>query len=414
MQQSTQDAAPVRPEAPNPYRWAMLAGVCGVYFCFGVITASMAPLVGRIGAELGLSHGAMGSVLGAWPLVYIAAAIPCGALLDRAGPRRAIALGAAVIAASAFLRGLADGHLELFLAVAVFGIGGPLVSVGAPKVISLWFAGGERGLAMGLYIAGSLSGNAAALALTNSVAMPLAGGEWRLVLMSYGVLAALAGLAWLALASHAASRALERRIAAEPRRRQAGVFAELIRIPAVQIVLVMATGSFFFGHALNNWLPEILAAGNGMAPEEAGYWASLPTAVSLASALVLPRLAIPSRRIAMLAAMFAGAAVAPLLIEGWSDPVLATGLVLQGLVRGALSSIVILVLMETREVGSARMGAAGGMYFTAGEIGGVLGPVTIGALSDLTGGFSTGLYFLTFVCLVQLALLARLRRVLGR
>ena len=38
--------------------------------------------------DLAISHSAMGAVLGAWPLVYIAAAAACGALTDRMGPRR--------------------------------------------------------------------------------------------------------------------------------------------------------------------------------------------------------------------------------------------------------------------------------------------------------------------------------------
>jgi nitrate/nitrite transporter NarK len=58
------------------------------------------------------------------------------------------------------------------------------------------------------------------------------------------------------------------------------------------------------------------------------------------------------------------------------------------------------------------MGAAGGMYFTAGEIGGVLGPLTIGTLYDVTGGFSAALYVLAALCAWQLGLLARLRTAL--
>src|SRR5271167_4123518 len=117
----------------HPHRWAMLAGVWMVYFCFGATSAAIAPLVSRITAELSLSHTQMGSILGAWQFVYIGAAIPCGALLDRLGPRRGLALGAAVLAASGILRGLATDYLTMLSAVAVFGIGGPLVSVGAPK-----------------------------------------------------------------------------------------------------------------------------------------------------------------------------------------------------------------------------------------------------------------------------------------
>jgi len=394
--------------APHPHRWAMLAGVWMVYFCFGSTSAAIAPLVARITAELGLTHTQMGSVLGAWQLVYIGAAIPCGALLDRLGTRRGLTLGALVVAASGILRGQADSYVTLLVAVAAFGIGGPLVSVGAPKVISQWFVGRERGLAMGLYMVGQSLGTIIALSVTPSFGLRLAGGNWRVVLTAYGFIALAAALAWFAISSHPASRALEHRIAAEPRTPQGRVMLELLDVRALRTVLYLAVGTFFFGHALANWLPEILRTG-GIDQADAGYWASIPVAIGIGAALTFPRLAIPSRRIPILAALFTCQMVAPILILAGGGAPLAAGLVLQGLARGSLSTIVLLVLMELREVDPRRMGAAGGMYFTAGEIGGVLGPLTIGTLVDLSGGFAAGLYFLTGLCAWQLGLLSRLR-----
>jgi len=399
-------------EAPTQaHRWAMLAGVWLVYFCFGATAAAIAPLVSRITAELGLSHTQMGSILGAWQFVYIGAAIPCGALLDRLGPRRALTLGAAVIAASGILRGLATNYASMLIAVAAFGIGGPLVSVGAPKVISQWFVGRERGLAMGLYNVGQALGTIGALLLTSSVGLALAGGNWRIVLIFYGFVALLAALAWAAISSHSASRALESRAAAEPRSSQSRVFLELLKAPALRTILYLAFGTFFFGHALTNWLPEILRFG-GMDVASAGMWASIPVVIGIFGALVFPRFAVPSRRMTLLAALFAAQMLAPLLIEWRGGGALAAGLILQGLARGSLSIIVVLVLMELREVDSRRMGAAAGMYFTAGEIGGVLGPLTLGTLYDLTGGFSAALYALAALCAWQLLLLTRLRAAL--
>jgi cyanate permease len=43
------------------------------------------------------------------------------------------------------------------------------------------------------------------------------------------------------------------------------------------------------------------------------------------------------------------------------------------------------------------MGAAGGLYFSFGEVGGVLGPVIIGIFRDLTGDFSIGLTILAII-----------------
>lgn len=407
MIQAGKDAAP---DAPHPYRWAMLAGLWLIYFGFGLAVASTAPLVEPIARDLGLSHSAMGSVMGAWPLIYIFSAIPCGALLDRAGPRRALFLGAVTVAVSAAARGLSGSHLELFCAVAILGIGGPLISVGAPKLIGLWFEGPERGLAMGLYITGPTTGNIVALAGTNALAMPLLAGDWRNVLFVYGAFMLIAGFVWLTITAHPASRAAERRIAAEPRRSQLHVFSELLRIPAVRLMLIVSVGIFFFNHSLNNWLPQILRDG-GMDPVTAGYWSSIPTVVGMIGALIIPRLATPSRRFWILFGLVGSACAAALLIRTQDAGALPIGLVFQGLARGSMSSIAILFLMETKGVDSRVMGAAGGMYFSAGEIGGVLGPLSIGAMFDATGGFSAPLLMLSGVCVVLALLLARLRTV---
>jgi cyanate permease len=396
----------------QPYRWAMLAGAWMVYFCFGLTVAAMAPLVRPISVDLGLSHTAVGGVLGAWPLVYVASAVPCGALLDRVGLRGSLALAAAIIGLSGLLRALATGHLGLYLAVAVFGLGGPLVSVGAPKLISLWFAGEERGLAMGLYTTGSAAGNITALALTNSVMMPLLGGRWRAVLAAYAVFVLGAGAAWLALSAHPASLTLERRAAAEPGPSQLQVFAGLVRSRAVQALLLMSVGIFFFNHGLNNWLPEILRSG-GMDARTAGFWAAIPTAVGIGGALVIPRLASPARRPAILLALFACAGGATLLVHSSAGPLLALGLTLQGVARTSMTAVSMLVLMDVREVEPRRVGAAGGLFFSAAETGGVLGPLAIGALYDLTGGFAAALNLLTGVCAVLMGLLWVLQRTAG-
>ncbi len=395
----------------HPYRWAMLAGVWLIYFSFGIFVASMAPLVAPITAELGISHGAMGTVLGAWPLVYIGASLPAGALIDRMGPRRSIMLCTLLITLSGILRGVADDYLSMFLAVAVFGLGGPLISIGAPKVMSLWFEGKERGIAMGLYISGPAIGNIMSLSLTNSVIMPLYGGDWRAVLFTYAGVAVLCGVLWVLISAHPASRTMEQQIAAEPKRSQIQVFGELLAEPVVRLILVMSVGMFIFNHGLNNWLPEILRTG-GMDAATAGFWASVPTAVGIFAALTIPRFATEDRRLLVLGLLILSAGVATMLLHLSAGPLLAIGLMCQGVARGAMMAVSILVLVESRGVDSRNAGAAGGLFFSAAEVGGVLGPVLVGAIHDLTGGFAASLYMMTAICAVLLMFLSWLKRLM--
>lgn len=392
----------------NPYRWAVLAGTWLVYFCFGLTSGALPPLVSVIRTDLTLSGSAMGSVLGAWQLIYIGAAIPLGMVLDRIGPRRALLCAALIIALSGALRATADDHLSLFLAVALFGLGGPLISIGAPKLVAIWFNSHERGLAMGLYITGPALGGIVALTATNSIAMPLAGGNWRFVLFAYAAFVVLASAAWLLISAHPAVRASELALKKTRRQPQGEVFRELLQVPAVRLLLLMSIGIFFFNHGLSNWLPEILRT-RGLSAADAGIWAAIPVAIGMVSAIFFSRLAIPQRRYRVMLFLLLCGAAASLLFQSSSLPIIALGLVFQGMGHGTMMTLAMLILVEQPQVGAARAGMAGGLFFSAAEIGGVLGPLSLGVVFDLTGGFSYSLAALTAIMGILLLLLWRLR-----
>lgn len=387
----------------------MLAAVWLLYACFGLTTASLAPLVGPITRDLGIGHAAMGVVFGAWQLVYIASAAPGGMAMDRIGPRRTLFVAGMTIAISGALRAGADSYGFLLFAVAIFGLGGPLISVGAPKVIALWFDGKDRAFAMGVYITGPSLGMIAALALTNPVLMPLLDHDWRAVLAVYAGASAVASVIWLAVSAHPEARRIERHLAAQPRERLLLVYRELLRLPTVKLMLAMSVGVFFFNHGLNNWLPTLLR-GAGLAPAAADVWAMTPTLVGVAGSLLIPRLATPERRFPILIALLAAALLATVLLHSPPGPLLGVGLVLQGIARSSLMTVAILILVELPEIGPRRAGAASGLFFSAAEIGGVTGPLALGAISEATGGFALALYALSAIMVCLIVLATRLKR----
>lgn len=400
-------------EPKGPYRWVVLCGVWLIYFSFGLTVAALGPLVTPITDDLNMTFSEMGTVLGAWPLVYILAALPCGFLIDRIGPRRGLLIAALIMGLSGLLRSAADTHFTLFLAVAIFGLGGPLISIGAPKVIALLFQGKNRGLAMGIYITGPGLGGVIAASATNSVLLPFFDENWRLVMCAYGFFTLFSGLMWLLLSQNAAGEIIKSAVSETIRDSIPKTFKRLATIPSVQLVLALSIGIFFINHGLNNWLPEIIRA-HGLSAASAGYWASIPTAVSVLSALLIPRYATPEKRILILALLIFSSFVATLLLQIAPGPVMLTGLVLQGIARGAMMTVALLLLVEIPNVGPKRAGTAGGLFFTAAEIGGVSGPVAIGLVHDATGGFSYALITLTVITLALLALLHPLKRALSK
>ena len=358
-------------------------------------------MVAPIEAELGLSHAAMGSVMGAWQLVYVFSAVSCGLLLDRIGGRRALLIGVLLIAASGFGRALASGYWTLLLAVMAFGLGGPIVSSGAPKMVAELFTGGQRGMAMGIYMTGPAVGGVACLGLTNSWLLPSL-GSWRQVMLVWAGVALLATVIWLVLGRifatgpNTGSQGPAHEAAEAGGASWLGVMAELWRAPAVLLALLMGVGVFLFNHGLNGWLVELLRT-RGMQASTAGYWATVPTIVGIFGSLLIPRWAVAERRFVILATLCAVAFAASLLLRFAEPAALTAGLILQGVARSSLMTVLVLTLVELPQVGDQRAGAATGLFFSAAEVGGVLGPLGMGALYDASGGFQSSLSALAVV-----------------
>jgi MFS transporter, CP family, cyanate transporter len=390
-------------------RWLLLAGVWSLYSAFGLVASCLAPLVPIVESELAISHAAMGGVLGAWQLVYVVMAIPSGLLLDRLGSRAALAIGMALIALSALARSAADDFSSLLLAVMFFGLGAPIISTGSPKVVTEWFEGPSRGLAMGIYSTGPAIGGAISLMLTHSVLLPWL-GDWRLLMQLWAAVGAACCLFWLAVTSHSKFRHAESVRRSFGRPPQLSTMRELIARRDVRLLLGIAMGTFAVAHGLASWMPAMLH-GRGMTTIEAGYWSAIPTLFGIGSALLVPRLAIPNRRQRILVALVATSSLSTLLFQLDARPTLLAGLVLQGAAATVLTPILVLTLLELPGVDEHRAGTASGLFFSAAQIGGVAGPLMFGVLYDLSGGFALGLGAMCATTLAVLVGIGRLERV---
>lgn len=369
----------------------MLGGVWAVYAGFGLTVGSTAAFLPAIRADLELTRSQMGVILGTWQFVYLAASIPAGKFIDRVGLRWSLALAAAVIAASAGLRAIAGGFWSLLFAVAIFGIGGPLISIGAPKMVADWFDDVSRRTAVGIYGTGPAIGSAVGLAASNGLVRPLFDGSWRASVMFYAGIALLTGIYWLLVSPPVSPK--------EQSSAQRLASWGLMQIPVVRLVLVVAIGAFFYSHSLSNWLVEILESA-GWESSSAGYWASFPTLLGITGTLLLPRLAAPHRRIAILSgAMLVGAVGIPFVLSD-SAVVLAVALTASAIARVAIMPICMLILMDHPEVGRDNMAGVGGLFFTAAEVGGVAGPSVTGVLADATDGFGAPVAVLSAVLFV--------------
>lgn len=390
----------------RPYRWVILAIVWLLYFCFGLCVRSIAPLVTPMLRDLDMSYSEMGFILGSWQLIYIPVSIFAGIAMDKWGIRRSLFVGAVIIALSEGLRYCATGFVTLLPIIALFGIGGPLISIGAPKTISVWFRGKERAAAVGIYTTAPGIGGLFAVAATNSLIMPLTGDSWRLTLLSYGLLTLLFAFIWGIFARDI--RQTEETVTTGIK----DTFIRLIKVRNVRLILLAGLLALLVDHGFSHWLPKMLE-NLDYSPETAGFMAAIPLFAAIPAVVLLPRF-IPQhsrgRFLSLLALFMSVTLLISYLAPSWGC---YTGLAIYGMSAPTTLPLLMLVLMEEPEVGPKHMGLAGGIFFCIAEVGGFTGPLLMGGMVDFTGSFLPGVSFLAGICIL-LCITVSLLRVPGK
>ena len=370
---------------PNKKR-RMLALIWLVYACFGITVGSFPPLVSFISKDLDLSSTEMGLVLGAWQLVYIFTASPIGTLIDKHGVRKSVTIGMLIILVSLVLRTFAFDFLTLFITVGLFGIGGPIISIGAPKVVSEWFDGKERGFAAGVYTTAPLAGVAIAIATAASVVEPLT-GSWRGIALVYGSIISLVLVLWFfaSIDPPNTTKNIDNRNPSQQSR-----LSDLLKIRNVQIVLLLALVTFLASHGFQNWLPTLLVD-DGMKVTTAGNWVSIAIIAGAVSLVLIPLISKNGNRRLIMALMLFASSLSGFGIVTLDGLGQISSVIIWSIARSPMIAVSMLILMDTKGVGKARMGSAAGLFYTVAEVGGFSGPFVLGAIRDITGNLDFGI-----------------------
>ena len=384
------------------YRWVILVVAWLTYVSFGLVLYSFAPLVSPVQRDLSLSYAQAGVILGSWQFVYIFTAIPIGLATDKIGPRRMIGIGAAIITLSCFLRAVASSFEIMLLAVALFGFGGPAVSIGIPKVVSIWFTGKEKSIAQGI---GQTAPNATAfviLSTMNSMLVPWM-HSWRSIFLFLTTVSFIIFILWWIVSREA----IQKRGMNESSLPLLKGLSAIIKVRNAMVIPVVGIAYFMLTHGVSNWLPTIIEQ-TGVMATQAGVMAAIPPAVSVPASVIIPRVFSKRRRTVAALLLILGSFTS-FAIGTFSGTMLDVVLVLQGICIGSISPTLVLILQETPAIGSKLMGIAAGLYYSIGEVGGFLGPSLVGYYRGLYS-FQVGLSAVTIVCVIALVPLLTLTR----
>ncbi len=346
--------------------------------------AAVGPVLGGIRADTGLSAAAAG-LLTTLPVLCFALLAPASAAAGRRlGAGRAV-LGSLLLLALAQGLRVLDGPPVLLAGTLLTGAAMTVGNVLVPAVVKGGF-GPAAGTVTGLYTAGLTAGAAAAAALTAPLAHLLG---WRGALAVDGLLALAAAAVWAAATRDAGG-------AVRPGGRPPAGRSPLWRSPvawAVTGVQALHSALYF---SLTAWLPSLLADRAGTDAAGGALAATVFQAFGIAGSLLVPAVLVRRPGQAGIAAAVAGLWLVPftgLLVAPSAWPAWA---VLGGLAQGAgIALALTLVVLRSADADTAARLA--GMTQLVGYSVGALGPVTVGALSEATGGWTAPLLLMLAV-----------------
>jgi CP family cyanate transporter-like MFS transporter len=351
----------------------------------------VAPLIGQIRAETGISNGVAG-LLTTLPLLAFGLLSPIAPRVARRfGMERALLASLLVLAAGILLR-WAGAVAALFLGTTILGAAIALANVLLPSLVKREFPA-HAGLMTSVY--STSLGISAALAA--GVSVPLAqldGVGWQGALVVWALPALLAAVAWLPQLGRSDRPA-------DPSARSSPGLRDLWRSPlAWQVTLFMGLQSLSYYVTLT-WLPEILQE-EGMGATRAGWMLGLSQAVAIVTMFLAPMIAErrPSQRgVVAVAVGVSGAGALGLLVAGSTASTL--WVVLLGLGQGATFSLA-LTFFALRAPDSGHAAALSGMAQSVGYLLAAGGPSLFGVLRDATGSWKVPLALLltVTVCLL--------------
>ena len=234
--------------------------------------------------DLGLSIADMGYLLSAFLWSYAFAQLPCGAMVDKLGPRKLLAFGLSAWSIAQVLGGLVSNFTQFFRARLLLGVGeAPQFPTGA-RVVRDWFNPRDRGLATGVFNCASSLGTAIAVPLLTFLMLAFG---WRSMFIIMGVAGLLAAALWYTVYRNPTDVALTaeenayRTQGDPPGQRTRVTFAEwkqLFRFRTTWGMIGGYFGTIYLTWIYTAWLPGYLELERHMSVKYTGIAAAIPFA----------------------------------------------------------------------------------------------------------------------------------------
>lgn len=152
-----------------------------------------------------------------------------------------------------------------------------------------------------------------------------------------------------------------------------------------------------------------MLSSKGIDPTAAGILSAVPALSGMIGSIVIVRFISPRYRKLTIIALLSIVGIAMVVAAVTTGTVLLITIAVEGFCAAAFIPLMMNILMEMPQIGPAYMGAAAGLYFSIGEVGGFLGPSVIGTLASTTGSFVTGILLISIVMWIMIIPATRLQ-----
>ena len=351
--------------------WLLTAGGFFSFFTFGFVDNLKGPILPNLLQELNFSYSQGGGILFGAYLGFVIATLLAGPLSDLLGNRLILLAAALFIALGTVGMSNAATYALLFSAMLVIGLGMGAIEVGGNGLIV-----GLHPQAQGrfLNLLATFHGVGSLLAPLYAAWLLAGNGSWRQVFLYSLPLALLLAILFL-LTKGPAITQQERHTFDWAALRRSG-FSPTMRFFYLAIALYVATEL-----GIANWIVEYLIKSKGLAQTTASYYLS-----GFFGCIMVGRLvgSVVVERIGYLRSVWLATVgtLLCLLVALVAPPALAFFLPLSGLF---CSIIVPTLTAAVARLHPQNTGTILGLLFTAGGIGGALGPAIMGVASVALG-----------------------------
>jgi NNP family nitrate/nitrite transporter-like MFS transporter len=377
----------------SPYRWVILAIAMLGTFIGSYAQFQLPPLAYKLMPALNLSPSQFSALMAGPMTGSLFICILGGALADRFGVKKVVAVGFFFSVIGCYFRSVTDSFWPFLLMTVLAGLASGLLVGNLAKLFGAWFPQRQMGTIMGACM---ISPALAMFAGTSTTALfPSMSGAF----IFSGVLCLVIFILWMVFAKNRPEGAVEPPVLRANQYLGRAARSRGVWLAGCSLFFVMGSVMVF-----SSFLPNVLQELRGISAAKASLFASMLTLGGIFGCFIGPMICSRMgvmRRYLIIVGLLSGVAI----FWSWQLPMgswLVAALLLTGFLQYSVQPLFSALPMLLPDIGPVYAGSAGGIIATVQVLGAVVVPTFI--ITPLAGTNTTMLFGLAAICMVLMTL----------